>query len=117
MYKEKNMDKKNIVVLFGGVSAEYAISLQSAHAVITHLNTAKYVPVLVGITREGRWLRYRGPAAKLLDDSWCAFLARAKIAAPADTDRIGVDVPKSGEHDFDPAKLPEPADAAGEPGD
>ncbi len=72
MYKEKNMDKKNIVVLFGGVSAEYAISLQSAHAVITHLNTAKYVPVLVGITREGRWLRYRGPAAKLLDDSWQA---------------------------------------------
>jgi hypothetical protein len=37
------------------------------------------------------------------------FLARAKIAVPADTDRIGVDVPKDGERDFDPAKLPEPA--------
>ena len=39
------------------------------------------------------------------------FLARAKIAAPADTDRIGVDVPKSGERDFDPANLPDPAGA------
>ena len=45
------------------------------------------------------------------------FLARAKIAAPTDTDRIGVDVPKDGEHDFDPAKLPDPANAAGEPAD
>jgi type IV secretion system protein VirD4 len=40
------------------------------------------------------------------------FLARAKIAAPEDTDRIGVDVPKDGEHDFDPAKMPDTAGAA-----
>ena len=33
------------------------------------------------------------------------FLARARIAAPKDTDRIGVDVPKDGERDFDPAKM------------
>jgi type IV secretory pathway TraG/TraD family ATPase VirD4 len=37
------------------------------------------------------------------------FLARAKIPAPEDTDRIGVDVPNGEKRDFDPDKLPDPA--------
>lgn len=64
------MDKKNIAILFGGMSAEYPISLQSAHAVITHLDTDKYTPILVGITQNGEWLRYRGGAEAILNDSW-----------------------------------------------
>ena len=55
------MKKKTIAVLFGGCSTEYPVSLQSAHAVITHLDKAKYDLVLLGITRDGRWFLYTGP--------------------------------------------------------
>ena len=64
------MEKKVLAILFGGASPEHDISLQSAHAVITHLDTEKYAPVLVGITREGHWYRYRGDADHLLDGTW-----------------------------------------------
>ena len=50
------MKKITLAVLFGGSSTEYEISLQSAHAVLTHLDRDRYEPVLLGITRDGRWL-------------------------------------------------------------
>lgn len=49
-------NRKNIVVLFGGASSEYEVSLQSAYAVIGNMDRKKYNPVPVGITREGQWL-------------------------------------------------------------
>lgn len=64
------MKKPSIAILFGGCSTEYPVSLQSAHAVITHLDREKYDPVLLGITRDGRWFRYTGPEDALLDDTW-----------------------------------------------
>ena len=64
------MKKRKLAVLFGGCSSEYDISLQSAHAVLTHLDPGKYEPVPLGITRDGRWFLYRGPFDALLDDSW-----------------------------------------------
>ena len=63
------MKKITLAVLFGGCSTEYAVSLQSAHAVLTHLNREKYEPVPLGITRDGRWLLYSGPLEALLDDT------------------------------------------------
>lgn len=62
--------QKRILVLFGGCSTEYAVSLQSAHAVLTHLDTGRYVPLPVGITREGRWLYYTGELENLPSDAW-----------------------------------------------
>ena len=64
------MKKKTIAILFGGCSTEYPVSLQSAHAVITHLDRAKYNLVLLGITRDGRWLYYDGPADDIPADTW-----------------------------------------------
>ncbi len=64
--------KYTIAVLFGGCSTEYPVSLESAHAVVSHLDRGKYIPVLLGITRDGRWFLYDGPADALLDDTWHA---------------------------------------------
>lgn len=64
------MKKLTLAILFGGCSTEYPISLQSAYAVITHLDRKKYKPVLLGITREGRWYHFTGPVDALLDDTW-----------------------------------------------
>ena len=39
-----------ILIFFGGCSTEYGVSLQSAHAVLTHLDRSRFEPLLVGIT-------------------------------------------------------------------
>lgn len=62
--------KKRILVLFGGCSSEYEVSLQSACAVLSHLDQGKYRPLAVGITREGRWLYYTGEVDRLSAGSW-----------------------------------------------
>jgi len=63
--------KLKIAVLFGGCSTEYDISLQSAYAVITHLDINKYDPVLLGITPVGEWFHFSGDPAKIKDNTWC----------------------------------------------
>ena len=62
--------KPVIAVLFGGCSSEYAVSLQSAHGVLTHWNADRWQAVPVGITHEGRWYLYRGPLDALPQDTW-----------------------------------------------
>ncbi|MGI6007901.1 MAG: D-alanine--D-serine ligase VanG [Ruminococcus sp.] len=54
-------EPKNVGVLFGGCSTEYEISLQSAAAVISHLDTGKYMPVPIALDRQtGAWRWRRG---------------------------------------------------------
>ncbi len=62
---------KKIAVLFGGCSPEYGVSLQSAQAVIDHMDRKKYEPVPIGITHRGEWFYYTGDTERIADDSWC----------------------------------------------
>ena len=55
------MKPMDILVLFGGCSTEYGVSLESAHAVLSHMDPEKYRPIPVGITREGAWHWYPRP--------------------------------------------------------
>lgn len=64
------MIKKKILVIFGGNSPEYEISLQSAYSVIMNLNKDKYNLILLGITREGVWYRYYGDVKNILNGTW-----------------------------------------------
>jgi D-alanine---D-serine ligase len=64
------MRKLKIAVLFGGCSPEYNVSLQSAYSVITHLDGAKYDPLLLGITPKGEWFCFEGPPEKIRDGTW-----------------------------------------------
>ena len=43
-------------VLFGGQSGEHEVSLASARSVLAEMDTQKYEPIPIGITKEGRWL-------------------------------------------------------------
>ncbi len=61
---------KTIAILFGGRSPEYAVSLQSAAAVLTALDREKYEPVPIGITREGAWLLLRASPDEIAHDAW-----------------------------------------------
>lgn len=61
---------KRIAILFGGCSSEYPVSLQSAYAIINHVNREKYEVVLIGITRQGEWFRYDGDYEEIPADTW-----------------------------------------------
>jgi D-alanine-D-alanine ligase len=49
-------NKIRVGVIFGGRSGEHEVSLVSASSVISALDKDKYEPVLIGITKDGRWL-------------------------------------------------------------
>ena len=63
-----------VALFFGGVSSEHEISCISAAAWAGALNQApcrdKYEVIRVGITADGRWLRYDGSTAAMADGSW-----------------------------------------------
>lgn len=61
---------KNIILLFGGRSSEYEVSLSSATGAYNNIDKSKYNVHLVGITREGRFFYYAGDADKIAKDEW-----------------------------------------------
>ena len=65
-----DMKKLKIAVIFGGCSPEYSVSLESAHAVITHMDRTRYNPVLIGISSAGNWYHFTGAAEKIKSDTW-----------------------------------------------
>jgi D-alanine-D-alanine ligase len=46
----------NILILYGGKSAEHEISIRSAKNVFQNLDRSKYKPVLIKISKKGEWL-------------------------------------------------------------
>lgn len=62
--------RRTVAVLFGGCSPEYSVSLQSAYAVLQHIDRQAYEPLPIGITPEGDWLYYTGPLDKIPADTW-----------------------------------------------
>lgn len=62
---------QTILVLFGGVSPEHAVSLVSAEAVLRNMNKENRRILPVGITREGKWMLYGGENyADIAADHW-----------------------------------------------
>lgn len=61
-----------LLILFGGKSTEYEVSLMSAYSVITEADREKYDLVTVGITDSGKWFLCDCPPESIRDGSWCA---------------------------------------------
>ena len=51
------MRKTIIAVIFGGQSSEHEVSCMSAVNVIQSIQETQYDLLLIGITKEGRWLK------------------------------------------------------------
>ena len=65
------MKRQTVLILFGGVSNEYEVSLRSAASVIENLDRECFDPLLLGVTRDGRWLLCRGKdPAPVAADRW-----------------------------------------------
>lgn len=65
------MNKKlNVAVVFGGKSGEHEVSLMSATNVIKAMDKEKYNIYMIGITKQGKWMAYKGEVDKIADGSW-----------------------------------------------
>ena len=51
------MNKTTVAVIFGSRSSEHDVSLVSAANVIANINTDIYDVVIIGITKEGHWVK------------------------------------------------------------
>lgn len=67
---DKKSGKKTVMVLFGGRSSEYEVSLESAYYVIDSLFSAGFDVVMIGITSGGKWFRYKGDYEYIRKDRW-----------------------------------------------
>lgn len=100
------MSRIKVAVLFGGVSSEYEVSLQSATSVIKNIPADKYEVLPIGITKSGRWLYFPGDYDMIADGSYkthpdcvgCAILPDrskkgiTKFLADGTTAFVAVDV-------------------------
>ncbi len=62
---------KNLLVIFGGNSSEYEVSLRSAASVIRNIPRDKYKVLMLGITKSGEWRCFRGDVSLIENDAWC----------------------------------------------
>ncbi len=58
-------NKIRVGLVFGGKSGEHEVSLASARSVLAALDKNKYEPVLIGVSKEGRWLTGGNPLKQL----------------------------------------------------
>ena len=62
---------KNLLVIFGGASSEYEVSLRSSASVLRNIDREKYNVLTLGITKEGKWYFYTGDIDSSENNSWC----------------------------------------------
>jgi D-alanine-D-alanine ligase len=62
------MTKKiRVGLIFGGKTGEHEVSLASATSVLQALDKDKYEPVLIGVSKEGKWLTGGNPLKQLVN--------------------------------------------------
>lgn len=74
---------EKVLVLFGGCSTEYEVSLVSASAVMAAIDRKKYEVLHLGITRDGRTFYYEGDETLIAQDKWqedCCFPATISMS-------------------------------------
>ena len=76
------MAKQVLAVIFGGQSSEHEVSCKSAINVIKRINTERYELVLIGITKQGKWL-LTDSVDQIKDGSWVNGKIRAIISPDA----------------------------------
>jgi D-alanine--(R)-lactate ligase len=64
-----------IGIIFGGTSEEHPVSVKSARTVAKNLDTEKYEPYWIGITKSGAWKLCAGPGEDWENDSSPAMLS------------------------------------------
>lgn len=80
------MDGKiRVGLIFGGKSGEHEVSLASAYSVLRALDAAKYDAVLIGVTKEGKWLTGGNPLRTLIQATHSPLLKATNGAGGSGT--------------------------------
>lgn len=61
---------KKVLVIFGGCSTEYEVSLVSASAVLSAIDRNRYEVLRMGITKDGRAFYHEGLEESIANDEW-----------------------------------------------
>jgi len=75
--------KIRVGIIFGGKSGEHEVSLASAQSVARAIDRAKYDVVMIGVTKQGRWLAGDQVLTQLVAAS-PSLLLKSGEASPAD---------------------------------
>lgn len=70
-------EKIRVGLIFGGKSGEHEVSLASAQSVLHALDETKYDAVLIGVTKEGKWLTGGNPLKQLVNATRSPLLKAA----------------------------------------
>ncbi len=62
--------KENILLLFGGQSSEHEVSLKSVTTIYKNMDEDMFEIYPVGITKEGKWMLYRGANFDFTSNNW-----------------------------------------------
>lgn len=67
------MNKKKVMVLFGGPTMEYYAACKAVGNAIDYIDTEKYDVIKVGITQDGKWFLTNASSTEIRDgDAWMA---------------------------------------------
>ena len=94
------MSKKNVAILFGGLSSEHEVSIKSACTIMRHIPNDKYDIITIGITKNGRWLLYSGNIDNIENGSWENDLNNLPAYITPDPSIHGIMVLKNNEAKF-----------------
>ncbi len=61
---------KNLLVIFGGCSSAYEVSLRSSASVLRNIDRSKYNVNMLGITKDGSWYYYDGSIEDIESNAW-----------------------------------------------
>ncbi len=82
------MDKQSVLILFGGRSTEYEVSLISAASILENIDRNKYEVHTAGITKGGDWFYYDGDTESIKNGSWCKCTGLKKtVISPSVSDK------------------------------
>lgn len=72
-----------VCVIFGGMNSEHEVSLRSVECFLDNIDRTRYEIVMVGITKQGKWLYYTGPEEMIPTGEWqSSSFAQPVILSP-----------------------------------
>ena len=90
------MSKKNICLIFGGVSSEHEVSKLSAKTVLTNIDYDKFNVFPVFITKDGRWKFFEGNLDEFVSKNPEDFCEADAIISPDRDDKCLIKFSKDG---------------------
>jgi D-alanine---(R)-lactate ligase len=66
------LSRLKIAILFGGCSEEHDVSVKSAVEIANNIDTEKYEPIYIGITRSGTWKMCEKPGVEWESGNCCS---------------------------------------------